>query len=338
MDEITSADYLNYCKRRFGTSNPERMNIPVWEWMVRKQHSPYSARQRLALEHHYERPGNPDWCFERMGAAQVEMDDGRIITIAGEYEDYYDPDFCIYNDVVVQHGDRVEIYGYPRAVFPPTDFHTATRVEAAIYIIGSLGYSDERGSSVTPVFRLDTQNYGIEPVATDGDSPGWIHDHRAVYLPKTDAIEITGGQCIVSKMDDEYFRDNFDVFRLSLRDGSWRRLTDYSSWRQFSLEYDIRTAPVGDLAWFTGEVLKELGYPCQLYDDEAENEDGGARTTDRIHTLTVDDAPVLCSDRLGEIRIVIQGRLEQSTVDTLIADLKKLAKRTGRPITRVIEL
>ena len=47
-----------------------------------------------------------------MGAAQVEMADGPIITIAAEHEDCYDPDFCIYNDVVVEQGDDVEIYGY----------------------------------------------------------------------------------------------------------------------------------------------------------------------------------------------------------------------------------
>ena len=64
-----------------------------------------------------------------------------MICIAGEHEDYYDPDFCIYNDVVVLGLDgSVEIYGYPKDVFPPTDFHTATLVGDRVIVIGRLGY------------------------------------------------------------------------------------------------------------------------------------------------------------------------------------------------------
>jgi hypothetical protein len=41
----------------------------------------------------------------------------------GEHEDFYDPDFCIYNDVFVHERDgSVAIYGYPESVFPPTDY------------------------------------------------------------------------------------------------------------------------------------------------------------------------------------------------------------------------
>lgn len=166
---ISAAEYLASCKRRFGRANPERMRVPVWEWMVRTKQDPYLVRESLKLESNYGRHVNPDWCFDRMGAAQVEMADGRIITIAGEHEDFYDPDFCIYNDVVVQQGDDVEIYGYPRSVFPPTDFHTATLVGANIVIIGSLGYPEERSPSPTPVFRLDTADYRIEGVETKGE-------------------------------------------------------------------------------------------------------------------------------------------------------------------------
>ena len=43
--------------------------------------------------------------------------------MGGEHEDFYDPDFCIYNDVVVYdgHGDFT-IYGYPKEVFPSHGF------------------------------------------------------------------------------------------------------------------------------------------------------------------------------------------------------------------------
>lgn len=71
----------------------------------------------------------PVWCFHRFGKSITEFPDGRIIEIGGEHEDYYDPDFCIYNDVVVHYGGgRFEIFGYPEEVFPPTDSHSATLV------------------------------------------------------------------------------------------------------------------------------------------------------------------------------------------------------------------
>ena len=75
--------------------------------------------------------------------------------VAGEHEDGYDPDFCIYNDVIVHHPDgRLEIIGYPESLFPPTDFHTATLVGDRIIVIGSLGYQGSRVYGTTPVFAL----------------------------------------------------------------------------------------------------------------------------------------------------------------------------------------
>ena len=106
--------------------------------------------------------------------------DGRILLIAGEHEDYYDPDFYIYNDVVVRHPDgRIDIFGYPRDVFPPTDFHTATLVGNDIVIIGSLGYLEERKPATTPVTVLDLETFTISKVVTSGPAPGWIHYHEA---------------------------------------------------------------------------------------------------------------------------------------------------------------
>ena len=111
----------------FGSANPERMNNPVWEWLVRSKLSAYQATQRLrgpsALK------AGPGWCFDRFGQSSTKLPDGRVVLIAGEHEDAYDPDFYIYNDVVVQHPDgSLDIYGYPRDEFPPTDFHSATLV------------------------------------------------------------------------------------------------------------------------------------------------------------------------------------------------------------------
>ncbi len=334
MTGISAAEYLESCKRRFGTANPERMQVPVWEWMVRTGNNPYVARESLGLESNYDMPGNPDWCFDRMGTARVGMPDGRVITVAGEHEDSYDPDFCIYNDVVVQKGDSVEIYGYPRSTFPPTDFHTVTLVDTSIYIVGSLGYHDERGGSKTPVIRLNSNDYRIDRVATTGESPGWIHKHRAEYLPDIGVIEVTGGERVQGHGDSERFRDNFDTYHLKVDVGTWQRVTDNSGWRQFSLEYADDERTIGDLGWYTGAVLKQLEYPCELCDEDEDDEE----LSDRSHVVVVDGVRVLCVDRYGEIHVTIQGRLEQAKIDDLLSKLKALARGTHRVVTKVVEL
>ena len=124
-------------------------------------------------------PG-PFWSWQRFGRTSTALPDGRVIHIAGEHEDCYDPDFCIYNDVVVEYaGGRREFYLYPKDVFPPTDFHSATLVGREIILIGSLGYHDLRRIGETQVLKLDTRTLRIEPVATTGAAPGWISDHIA---------------------------------------------------------------------------------------------------------------------------------------------------------------
>jgi hypothetical protein len=84
---------------RFGQANPERMHIELWDWMIRRRDDPCTVRQELGLGSNF--TGWPDWCFVRFGMSQTVMADGRMICIAGEHEDFYDPDFCIYNDVIV---------------------------------------------------------------------------------------------------------------------------------------------------------------------------------------------------------------------------------------------
>ena len=75
----------------------------------------------------------PVWCAQRFGQTVTLLPDGRAVQIAGEHEDHYDPDFTIYNDVFVHEPDgTIRIFGYPEAVFPPTDFHTATLVEPSL--------------------------------------------------------------------------------------------------------------------------------------------------------------------------------------------------------------
>ncbi|RMH28034.1 MAG: hypothetical protein D6692_06905 [Planctomycetota bacterium] len=162
------------------------------------------------------------------------MADGRIICIGGEHEDGYDPDFCIFNDVVVLfpadgkddvdlESGRVEIYGYPESIFPPTDFHSATIVEDQIYIIGSLGYGDDRDDDSCQLYVLDSNNYRINSLEHSGPHPGWISRHHASYDPAAHAITVRGGKRIVA---DDY-RANHCIHRLHLEVMRWEQVAEF---------------------------------------------------------------------------------------------------------------
>jgi hypothetical protein len=150
------------------------------------------------------------------------LPDGRTLLIAGEHEDSYDPDFFIYNDVIVRHpDDRIEILGFPAEVFPPTDFHSATLVDGKLVLIGNLGYPDQREPGKTPILVLDPETWEIRRQPSSGDSPGWIHDHEAV--PENGTILVRGGE--VWTATEAGLVENFDDWRLRLDTWSWERLT-----------------------------------------------------------------------------------------------------------------
>jgi hypothetical protein len=153
------------------------------------------------------------------------LPDGRIIQIAGEHEDHYDPDFCIYNDVFVHLPDRsVQIYGYPESVFPPTDFHTATLAEdGSIWIIGSLGYPRARRVGQTPVYRVDTSSIKIKAIETTGENPGWISRHCARLISATE-IEISGGLVTVTVDATQELVSNNRTFVLDTTNRHWSRV------------------------------------------------------------------------------------------------------------------
>src|SRR5258708_2223735 len=101
--------FMQWRTPRFGRANPERMNNPVWEWLIRSRLSAYQAGQRFKGPSPMR--AGPGWCFDRFGQSSTNLPDGRTILIAGEHEDYYDPDFYIYNDVVVLHpSGRIDIF------------------------------------------------------------------------------------------------------------------------------------------------------------------------------------------------------------------------------------
>jgi hypothetical protein len=175
----------------------------------------------------------PGWCFDRFGQTTTVLADGREVLIAGEHEDYYDPDFFIYNDVVVREPNgNVAIYGYPGEVFPPTDFHSATLLPESIVLIGSLGYMEERvAGKATQILQLRLDDFTIHQVAATGTSPGWIHRHKAVLSDDGQSITVSGGM-IDPVSDKSSLMENIDEWVLDLRSWTWRRGTnrDWQHW------------------------------------------------------------------------------------------------------------
>ena len=223
LSELSPEQYFAGKHPRFGKTNPELMNIPFWQAMICDGRSAYTGKN---IFNDIENWQDKAWCYDRFGRTITQLPDGRIVEIAGEHEDYYDPDFCIYNDVVVYQGDgNFQIFGYPQDVFPPTDFHSATLVGEYIYIIGSLGYSGTRTYHKTPVYRLHIHTFVIEKIETTGDKPGWISKHKA-YHQKPAKIHITGGKiCVVGNEKIEDYIDNSVDYVLDLINLNWSRTT-----------------------------------------------------------------------------------------------------------------
>ena len=221
-----SDHFLEFRTRRFGRENPERMDIPFWKAMVRNGWSGYRAGDKFGVSSYGEE--EPIWSHDRFGMSLTLLPDGRFVQIAGEHEDGYDPDFCIYNDVFVYDGKGgFEIFGYPAEVFPPTDFHSATHIAPWIYIIGNLSYPEirEEFDYVTPVYRLHTDTWEMERVMVEGESPGWIHSHSAVIVDG--GIRISGGKIQTMNEDGAYeIVAHTSVWDLDLEELKWSRIED----------------------------------------------------------------------------------------------------------------
>ncbi|MGV3552798.1 hypothetical protein [Rhizobium sp.] len=204
----------------------------------------------------------PCWSSSRHGKTSTQMQDGRTIRIGGEYEDWYDPDFYIYNDVIVTDATgRVEIFGYSEDVFPPTDFHTATLVGDRIVVIGNLSYPSHRGDKVQVVV-MDTSIYCIARLEALGEAPPWLHKHEAELVDDATAIVIRGG----------FFRDacwpttveNIDNWRLDLVTWRWSRMTK-RPWRRFAL---IRTVRKHNHLYWLRRLLKDRSQSRTASSDE----------------------------------------------------------------------
>ena len=102
--QITREQYVaNRNAKTRGTANPSVMNNPFWLFQAGLHGlSGWSARETFGIsEDPSADTADPVWCFKRFGATRTKLPDGRLVCIGGEHEDFYDPDFCIYNGNVI---------------------------------------------------------------------------------------------------------------------------------------------------------------------------------------------------------------------------------------------
>ena len=221
---ISREQFLQGRHPRFGSSNPERMSNPVWQALVQSGDGAGVTRGLFFANDRCPDNEEPGWSYERFGRSLTPLPDGRFIEIGGEHEDFYDPDFHIYNDVVVHHGNgSFDIYGYPEAAFPPTDGHTATLVGEYIYVIGNLGYRHLRRLGFTPVYRLHIHTLTMEVVDSGGEYPGWISRHKA-RLTANGEIEVWAGDVLTGDVGSEDLVANAEQYTLNLETRRWRRM------------------------------------------------------------------------------------------------------------------
>jgi hypothetical protein len=327
---------------RFGRANPERLNNPVWEWLIRTRLSAYWANEKFSPSLY---GTGPCWCFRRFGQSKTRLPDGRVVLIGGEHEDFYDPDFYIYNDVVVRRPDEsIEIYGYPKGIFAPTDSHSATLVDERIIIVGNLGYPVERKPGSTPVYSLDLKSFGISAVDCIGEAPGWLHKHNALYAPDENAIVITGG-LLVRDDDRPSFVENIDDWKLHLADQRWERMTR-RRWKRWDVRrrdgLDTQLFWIGS-AWklkgVSGQGISEMfEQGMQRLDDELgfrpdldlyeklfvppipHNRIPEREDEFRVCRIDVNGVTVRYSEQNAGVLITIEDDLPSSTADIVVSD------------------
>jgi hypothetical protein len=339
--EVTAELFAERGAARRGKANPERMANPVWTWLARRPEiNPYQAGRHFSEAR--TEAGYPGWTNCRFGQSITTLLDGLVLAVAGEHEDWYDPDFFIYNDVIATAPNgTVEIFGYTTDAFPPTDFHSATLAGDHLYLIGNLGYAKDR-SDRTQVLRLDVRSMAVEQLMPTGESPGWLSHHAAILGAEGRTIRVTGGRIhhsmnstlgLVYAVDD-YVLDLTDLVWTRVTDRGWRQyrvaraegigqlwglnqLAEYSKqtdeWsRSQAADYRDRLNPDVDLAAWNARYRPPVPYEAVTDDPEEW----------RTHRIRLDGTTVRYVEGQDDITIVVEGPLPAATETAVVGDLR----------------
>ncbi len=344
---VTVEMFREWRSPRWGTANPERMTNPVWLWLVRSRISAYISASGFGEPSPFE--AGPGWSFRRFGKSTTLLPDGRQVLIGGEHEDYYDPDFFIYNDVVVRHPDgEIEIFGYPREVFPPTDSHSATLAGGKIILIGNLGHPDQRKPGATQVLQLDTESLAISPVSTSGTAPGWLSGHHARLSDDRTFIQVEGG-CV---MQDQGSVHNGDEWALHLEDGRWEKLTDrrWQTWRLmpqeghrsalWKMRMAVESEQLASFLPFYKDSWKRLELESapdeealeQLYVPSLAHERLPGEPCRSSYRISVQGVIIRFVEQGGCVEMVVEGDVPEEVVSQIVDEARqKLSRLEGIP-------
>ena len=319
------------------------MNNPLWHWLVESDTTAYFTNEHFDGPSSYD--GNPLWESQRFGQSITTLPDGREILIAGEHEDYYDPDFFIYNDIIIRHPDgRIDFLAYPVDIFPPTDFHSATLIGEKIIVVGNLGYPDDRKPGTIQILIVDTNTWKISIQSSAGDSPGWIHEHEATLSQDQNSITISGGSIVPEDLEKPII-ENIDDWQLQLEDWRWERLTE-RNWTIFEIKrVDGKRNQLWELRqglWEQqnpGMLRRKQDYPIPddpslletLYSPELiphrpipENEE---EEEYNVHRIEIEGICVRYVEDHFNIMVTVEGDLSPEMVTAVLDDLiSKLSK------------
>src|SRR5690606_22980554 len=102
---FSSSDYEALARPRYGSTNPEKIDNPMWLAAISSRETAYQIRRQQndtdagdgvgsGLSSYREQSAGPVWTWERFGRTTTRLADGRMIHVGGEHEDWYDIDFC----------------------------------------------------------------------------------------------------------------------------------------------------------------------------------------------------------------------------------------------------
>ena len=353
VSTISSEQFRRWAKPRRGAANPEVITNTVWVELIKTNHWPHKAHKLYGSGEKQ----SPGWCFDRYGKSDTILPDGTTVYIGGEHEDYYDEDFYIYNDVIVKalQGEII-IYSYPEDVFPPTDSHTATLVGNKIYIIGCIGYPEQRDYSDTPVYVLSLKDYSIEKLSTHGDAPHWLYKHKAKYIMGDNAIYCEYGEVQNTELNECV--ENLATWRLCLKSGLWSciEIKPWTRWRlaradeQRNHLYDIgslesasRRQSESKYDAETKAKLLALNYPLDFnkykarYSPPIKHEI--IESDEYRRHLILIDGVVICYDETSwGITVTIEGNLPATLISTLKSHSLTVFSEIEATENKIIEL
>jgi hypothetical protein len=327
--KLTRDEFLAWRAPRKGISHAERLDNPLWHWLVRTRWNAYHANNTYGGPSSID--AGPMWCFERFGKSETLLPDGRVAHIGGEHEDHYDPDFFIYNDVIVTDSTGgIAIYGYPDDDFPPTDFHSATLVGNAIFIIGCLGYPDRRVLDSTPVFALALDTMRISRIETQGQPPGWIYRHSAALAGDGRSVVISGGERWLGP--DRAMNENIDSWSLDTLTGEWIRLTQ-NNWQRWTIRrvdrkgsrlWDVRQAlwhrdhaHLGIESYWRFDDAPDFAALEQLYRVGPDTPAPTQGSDFNVFTTVLDGLTVRFKEERSWVEAIVEGRLPEDRLAAL---------------------